>query len=120
MPFSITCSNKILTLAIAPFLFILVDVLCEMAMVPGVYILLFPQEKEVPYSFWEHRCTDVHIQHHIHQKDLNLCLKSCDYDKVIDELKKNTNEEFSCVTWCLQWDQVTLSNLFLVSMNVLE
>ena len=40
MPYNITCSTKILTLAIAPFLFILVDVLCEFAMVPGVYILL--------------------------------------------------------------------------------
>ena len=40
MPYSITCSTKILTLAIAPFLFILFGVLCEFAMVPGVYILL--------------------------------------------------------------------------------
>ena len=44
MPYSITCSTKILTLAIAPFLFILVDVLGELAMLPGVYILLSFQE----------------------------------------------------------------------------
>ena len=50
MPYSITCSNKILTLAIAPFLFIFVGVICEFAMVPGVYILLSPQEEEVHYS----------------------------------------------------------------------
>ena len=49
MPLSITYSTKIFTLAIAPFLFILVDVLCEFAMVSGVYILLSPQE-EVRYS----------------------------------------------------------------------
>ena len=74
MPFSITCSTKIHTLhtlAIAPFLFILVGVLCEFVVVAGVYILLSPQEEEytiLPES------TDVHIQQYIHQKDLNLCL----------------------------------------------
>ena len=50
MPYSITCSTKTLTMAIATFLFILVCVLCEFAMVPGVYILLSPQEKEVHCS----------------------------------------------------------------------
>ena len=48
MPYSITCSTKILTLVIATFLFILVGILCEFAMVPGVSILLSPQEEEVP------------------------------------------------------------------------
>ena len=57
MSYSITCSTKILTLAIAPLLFILVDVLREFAMVPGVYILLSPQEEEVHYSSWGHRST---------------------------------------------------------------
>ena len=47
---SVTCSTKILILAIAPFLFILVGVFCEVARVPGVYILLSPQEEEVHYS----------------------------------------------------------------------
>ena len=44
MPYSIPSSTKILTLATAPFLFILVGILsvCEFGMVPGVYILLFP------------------------------------------------------------------------------
>ena len=45
MSCSITCSNKILSLAIAPFLFILLGTLCEIALVPGVYILLPPQEE---------------------------------------------------------------------------
>ena len=49
MPLSITYSTKIFTLAIGPFLFILVGFLCEFAMVLGVYILLSPQE-EVRYS----------------------------------------------------------------------
>ena len=54
MPYSIPSSTKILTLATAPFLVILVGILsvCEFAMVPGVYILLFPQEEEV--HFWHH------------------------------------------------------------------
>ena len=46
MPYSIPCSTKILSLAIGVFLIILVGVLCEFAMVPGVYILLFPQQEE--------------------------------------------------------------------------
>ena len=50
MPYCITLSTKILTLAIAPFLFIFVGIICEFAMVPGVYILLFPKEEEVHYS----------------------------------------------------------------------
>ena len=50
MPYNITCSPKILTFAKAPFSFIFVGVVCEFAMVPGVYILLFPQEEEVHYS----------------------------------------------------------------------
>ena len=41
--------------------------------------------------------TYVHIQQHIHQKDLNLCLASYDYSKVIDNLEINTNKEFNCV-----------------------
>ena len=39
MPYSISCSTKILTLVIPPFLFILVGVLCEFAILPGMYIL---------------------------------------------------------------------------------
>ena len=50
MPYSITCSTKIFTFAIEPLLVILVGALCEFAMVPGVYILLFPQEEEVHSS----------------------------------------------------------------------
>ena len=45
MSYRIICFTKILTLAIAPFLFILVGVVCEFAIVPGVYILLSPQEE---------------------------------------------------------------------------
>ena len=56
MPYSITCSTKILTLAMAPFLFILVCILYEFAMVPGVYILVSPQEEEA--LFLGHRCTN--------------------------------------------------------------
>ena len=44
MSYSIPSSTKILTLATAPFLFILVHALsaCQFAMAPGVYILLRP------------------------------------------------------------------------------
>ena len=50
MPYCIIkCFIKILTLAIAPFLFILTGVIFEFDIVPGVYILLSPQEAEVYY-----------------------------------------------------------------------
>ena len=50
MSFSITCSPETLTLAITPFSFILLRVLCEFRMVPGVYILLSSQEHEAHSS----------------------------------------------------------------------
>ena len=50
MPYSITCSAKILTLAIVPLLFILVGILCEFAMVQRVYILPMSLQEEVMWS----------------------------------------------------------------------
>ena len=38
MPDSIICFTKVFTLRAAPFMFILVGVMCEFAMVPGVYM----------------------------------------------------------------------------------
>ena len=67
MPYCIICFAKILTLAIAPFLFILVGVVCEFAIVPGVYILLSPQEEEVHYTNLLEG-TDVQIQQHVYQR----------------------------------------------------
>ena len=67
MPYRIICFTRILTLAIASFLFILVDVVCEFAIVPGVYILLSLQEKEVHYTILL-KGTDVQIQQHIYQR----------------------------------------------------
>ena len=48
----IPSSTKILTLTAAPFLFILIDALSvfQFSIVPGVYILLCPQEEEVHSS----------------------------------------------------------------------
>ena len=43
----------------APFLLILVGILCEFAMVPGVYILLSPQEDDVQYTSGGHLCTHI-------------------------------------------------------------
>ena len=95
MSYSIPSSTKILTLATALVLLILVSVLSvyEFAVVPRLYILLSPQEEEV------HRRV-VQIQQHLHQKDLKLCIPLYHYGKVIAELEKNTNKELNCV-WCL-------------------
>ena len=58
MPYCIICFT---------FLFILVGVFCEFAIVPGVYILLSPQEEEVHYTILPEG-TGVQIQQHIYQK----------------------------------------------------
>ena len=81
----IPCSTKILTLATAPFLFILIGVFCKFAMVPSVHILLSYQEKR--YTIL-HKGKDVHNQQHIHRKDLNLCLPLYCYGKVTVKLEK--------------------------------
>ena len=60
MPYHIICFTKILTLIVAPFLFILVGVICEFAIMPGVYISLSPQEEEVHYIILP-ESTDVQI-----------------------------------------------------------
>ena len=67
MPYSIPGSTKILIYILwqQHHFFILVGTLCvcEFAMVPGVYILLCPQEEKVLFF--------LNIQLHSHQKDLN-------------------------------------------------
>ena len=65
MPYRIICFTKILTVAIAPFLFILVGVICKFAIVPGVYILFSPQEEEVHYTILPEGA-NVQIQQHIY------------------------------------------------------
>ena len=67
MPYYINCSNKILTLEIALFFFTFSGVY-EFAMVPGMYILL-PLRKN-RYTVLPEG-TDVYMQQHTHQKDLN-------------------------------------------------
>ena len=84
MPYSTPSSTKIPTLATSPFFLILVGVLCLSVNLlwwqlctfycPLRRCTLFPKGK------------DVHIQQHIHQKDLKLCLPL--YHKVISELEK--------------------------------
>ena len=67
MPYRIICFTTNLPLAIASFLFILVGVIFEFAIVPGVYILLSPQEEEVHYTILPEG-RDVQIQQHIYQR----------------------------------------------------
>ena len=93
MSYRIFCFTAILTLAIAPFLFILVGAICELAIVPGVYILLPPQEDEVHYTILLEG-TDVQIQQNIYQR-LGCCWKKhkkgiqlC-YDGVYNETKRH-------------------------------
>ena len=97
MSYSIPSSSKILNLTTVPFLFILVSAVsvCRFAMVPGVYILLYPLEEDV--LFFLRARIYIHIQQHNHKKDLNPCLSLYYYGNVNIELEKNTNKEFNCV-----------------------
>ena len=81
MPYSVTCSNKILILVIAPC-FILGGVLCE-----------FAHEEEVHYSSWEYRCIDSVSHSSKRFKRLSGILLHQDYCWIA----KNTNKEFSYV-----------------------
>ena len=47
-----------------------------------------------------HEGTDVHIQKHNHQKDLNLCMTLYYYAKVTAKLGK-TQTRNSTLLWCL-------------------
>ena len=53
---TVLLSTQIFISAIAPHLFISVSILCEFAMLPEMYLLLFPQEEEVHSSSWVDRC----------------------------------------------------------------
>ena len=94
MSFSITCSTKVLTLAIALFMFILVGILYEFAVVPGVYILLSPQEEKVYSSTWGHRCTQLVAHSLKRSKPLSAIRLLCQGYYWIE---KNSNKEFNCV-----------------------
>ena len=108
----------------APYLFILVGVVsvCEFVMVSGVCILLCPRKKRCTLLL---EGTDVHIQRHNYQKDLNLFRSLFYHAKVIVELAKNTNKKFNCVyraydltkqdfeiSICFLFQLMSLSNLF--------
>ena len=67
MPDRIICFTKIVTLAIAPFLLILVSIISEFAIVPGVHILFSPHEEDVHYTILPEG-TNVQIQQHIYQR----------------------------------------------------
>ena len=114
MPYSITCSTKILTLAIALFLFILVESSVNLLWCQ-VCTFYFPHRKK-RYTIVP-RGIDVHIQQQIHQKDLNLCPTSYYYAKVIVELEKNTNKEFSCVMVFIMTPSSTLKSQFVFGFN---
>ena len=94
MPYNITCFNKILTLAIAPFLFILVGILCEFAMVPGVYILLSSQEEEMHSSTWGYRWT--HSETNSSKKIYTFFYHYFTTPSLLLNWK-NTNKELNCV-----------------------
>ena len=82
-------------MAIAPFLFILVGILCEFAMVPAVCILLCPQEEKVHYSSWGHRCTYLAAHSSKRFKPLSDIIWLCQGYWWIG---KNTNKvQFTCV-----------------------
>ena len=64
---TVSLSTETFVLAMVQLLLISVSILCGLAMLPDVYILLFPQEEEG---------TVVQIWKYIHQKDWILYLPS--------------------------------------------
>ena len=111
MSYSITCSTKILTLAIAPFLFISIGVLCEFAMVPGVYVLLFPHEEEVHSSSWGDKCAHLAAYSSKRLKPLSAII-------LIYQgycwIEKNTNKEVIRVIMLIIALIVALCNIFFI------
>ena len=59
---TVSLSTEILILAIVLLSVISVSILCELAMLPDVYIVLSPQEEEMHSSSWGDRCT--HLETH--------------------------------------------------------
>ena len=107
-------------------MFISVGVLCEFAIVSGVYHFLSTQEEDyVHSSSW---VPDVHIQQRIHKKKLSLCLPLYYSVKAPVKLGKK-NKECNCVMvfitrptstlkflfFWFQW--MSLSNLFLFKIG---
>ena len=117
MPVSITCSAKILTFAIATFLFILVGIPCEFVMVPGVYILLPPQEVEVHSSCWVHRC--IHSAAHS-SKRFKLCLPLHYYAKVLVELEKKYRKWIQVRYGYVYQTNLLLENFLKISLKSFE
>ena len=103
MPYRIICFTKILTLAVAPFLFILVGVVFEFAVVPDVYILLLRKKRHTTLLFLR-----VQIE-----KFSSTFIK----DKVVVELEKNTNKEFICVMVFIKRLRDTLKFQFIFDFN---
>ena len=58
---AVSLSTEILILANAPIFVISVSILCELDMLPEVYMLLYPREKEVRSSSWGDRCTHLEV-----------------------------------------------------------
>ena len=108
MPHSITCSTKILTLTINPFLFMFVGIIHEFSMVPGVYILYCPLRKKM-FTFLS-ESTNVRIQQHIHHYIMLLYQDCC-------WIGKNTDKKFSCVMVLMVRPSSTLKFQFIFSFN---
>ena len=88
-----TYFTKILTLAIAPFYLV------------SSANLVWCQVSTFYCPLRKKRCTllpegtDVHIQQHIHKKDLNLCLPLYYYAKAIADLEKTKTRNSTCYTY---------------------
>ena len=59
---TVSLSTEIHFLSTAPLSLISASILCELAMLPDVYILLSPQVEEVYSSYWWGMCT--HLEEH--------------------------------------------------------
>ena len=90
---NVTCSTKILTLAISPVLFISVRSLHEFAILPDVYILLSSREKEVPHAGQMHTFGSTFI-------------KKIEPFSVVPNVFKHTSKYMPCI---LEWNLKALT-----------
>ena len=73
---TVSLSTEILILAMSSILLISVSILCELVMLPDVYISLSPQKEEVHSSSWDDRCLSL-----FHLKNTASVTKSSHEDR---------------------------------------
>ena len=121
---TVSLSTQIHILAIAPLLFTLVSILCEFSMLPDVYILLSPQEKEVHSSFWGNRCTHLAAHSSKRLNPLSVIILVCVGNTQKNKIERQTPSSLVLLVWTFDsywWigpiSSITSSNVYTKRIN---